>query len=278
VLEHTFLHLPGLGPVTERRLWAAGIRSWDDLAQADRLPVHPARMAAWRAGLDESRERLAAGDADYFGERLPPAEAWRLFFDFRDALACVDIETDGTPANEVTAVSLYDGRETVRTYANGKNLEAFTTDILAKKVLVTFNGRCFDAPVLASHLGAVLPKAHIDLRSVLCGIGVKGGLKKCEARYGVTRGALTGADGYFAVALWREYERRGDPAILETLLAYNAADVLALPVLLAHAINELVAATPFAADYTLPIPLPGFNPHTPSPDVLRRLAWAFSRK
>lgn len=278
MLIHTFLHLDGLGPATEQRLWAAGIRTWDDFQKADRLPGNPTRVAAWRRELATAQERLAAGDADYFGERLPPAEAWRLFFDFRDFLACVDIETDGTPANEVTAVSFYDGRETVRTYANGKNLQDFTTDILASKVLVTFNGRVFDAPVLRSHLGAVLPTAHIDVRSVLCGIGVKGGLKKCEARYGLNRGELDGADGYLAVALWREYERRGDPAVLETLLAYNAADVLSLPVLLAHAINERLAATPFAAAYTLPIPLPGPNPHTPDPGVLRRLAWAFSRK
>ncbi len=278
VLHHTFLHLPGLGPTTERRLWAAGINTWDDFLEAGTLPLASAKVPMWREELLASRERLAAGDADWFGERLPPAEAWRLFFDFREHLACVDIETDGTPQNEVTAVAFYDGRETVRTYANGKNLPDFADDILESKVLVTFNGRCFDAPVLKSHLRAVLPKAHIDLRSVLCGIGIKGGLKKCEARYGVDRGDLTGADGYFAVVLWREYVRSGDPALLETLLAYNAADVLALPVLLAHAINDLLAATPFADRFALPIPEPGDNPHRPDPAVLRRLAWAFSRK
>lgn len=278
MLTHTFLHLPGLGPVKERRLWDAGIVSWDDFLAADRLPGNPETVAAWRAGIEESKERLAAGDADYFGDRLPPAEAWRLFFDFREALACVDIETDGTPANEITAVSLYDGRESIQTYANGRNLGDFADDIEAKKVLVTFNGRVFDAPVLRSHLGARLPSAHIDLRSVLCGIGVKGGLKKCEERYGLNRGDLAGADGYFAVALWRDYSRRGDPAVLETLLAYNAADVLSLPVLLAHAINECVAGTPFAASHTVPIPHPAPNPHSPDPVVLRRLAWAFSRK
>jgi uncharacterized protein len=278
VLNHTFLHLSGLGPSTERRLWAAGILTWDDFLAAGTLPLSTTKVGAWREGLAESRERLAAGDADWFGQRLPPAEAWRLFFDFREHLACVDIETDGTPANEITAVAFYDGRETVRTYANGKNLDRFPVDILESKVLVTFNGRCFDAPVLTSHLGAVLPQAHIDLRSVLCGLGITGGLKKCEERYGVSRGDLTGADGYFAVALWREYERRGDPAVLETLLAYNAADVLALPVLLAHAINDLLAATPFAGRYALSVPRPGANPHSPDSAVLRRLAWAFSRR
>lgn len=278
MLQHTFVHLPGLGPSTERRLWAAGIHTWDDFLDADTPPLASVKVPMWRDELLASKERLAAGDADWFGERLSPADAWRLFFEFREHLACVDIETDGTPQNEVTAVSLYDGQNTVRTYAHGKNLHDFTTDILESKVLVTFNGRCFDAPVLRSHLRAVLPKAHIDLRNVLTGIGVKGGLKKCEARYGVDRGALTGADGYFAVVLWREYTRSGDPALLETLLAYNAADVLALPVLLAHAINELLETTPFADRYALPIPKPGYNPHAPDPRVLRKLAWAFSRK
>jgi uncharacterized protein YprB with RNaseH-like and TPR domain len=278
VLKHTFVHLPGLGPSTERRLWAAGILTWDDFLDAETPPLSSVKAPLWRQELELSKERLAAGDADWFGERLSPADAWRLFFDFRDGLACVDIETDGTPQNEVTAVSLYDGQNTVRTYAHGRNLHDFTTDILESKVLVTFNGRCFDAPVLRSHLRAVLPKAHIDLRNVLTAIGVKGGLKKCEERYGVDRGDLTGADGYFAVILWREYTRSGDPALLETLLAYNAADVLALPVLLAHAVNELLGQTPFADRYALPIPRPGDNPHAPDPRVLRKLAWAFSRK
>jgi uncharacterized protein YprB with RNaseH-like and TPR domain len=278
VLQHTFVHLPGLGPSTERRLWAAGILTWDDFLLAKEPPLTSVKLPLWRSELLASKERLAAGDADWFGERLAPAEAWRLFFEFRDQLACVDIETDGTPQNEITAISCYDGQQTVRTYANGHNLHDFTTDILQSKVLVTFNGRCFDAPVLKTHLGAVLPKAHIDLRNVLCGIGIKGGLKKCEERYGVDRGDLAGADGYFAVILWREYTRHGDPALLETLLAYNAADVLALPVLLAHAINDLLATTPFADRYAMPIPLPGDNPHSPDPTVLRRLAWAFSRK
>ncbi|MHC1790432.1 ribonuclease H-like domain-containing protein [Solidesulfovibrio sp.] len=271
MLNHTFLHLPGLGPSTERRLWDAGILTWDDFLCAPQPPLASGKAPLWRNELLASQERLAAGDADWFAARLPPAEAWRLFFDFRDHLGCVDIETDGTPQNEVTAVALYDGKNPARTYAHGKNLHDFTVDILTSKVLVTFNGRCFDAPILTSHLGARLPKAHIDLRNVLGGIGIKGGLKKCEEHFGVDRGELAGADGYLAVLLWREYSRHSHPAVLETLLAYNAADVLALPVLLAHAINQQLSRTPFAAAYSLAIPAPGANPHSPDPNVLRRV-------
>ena len=95
---------------------------------------------------------------------------------------------------------------------------------------------------------------------------------------GLDRGELDGVDGYAAVLFWQGYRSSNDPRWLETLLSYNAADVLALPVLLAHAINELLDATPFAERYALPIPAPGHNPHAPDPNVLHRLAWAFSRK
>ena len=87
MLRHTFLHLPGLGPSTERRLWAAGIRDWDAFLDADKPPLASTKAPMWRNELLESKDRLAAGDADWFAQRLPPAEAWRLFFDFQDHLA-----------------------------------------------------------------------------------------------------------------------------------------------------------------------------------------------
>lgn len=32
MLEHTFVHIPGIGKATEQRLWEQGIRTW---AEAD---------------------------------------------------------------------------------------------------------------------------------------------------------------------------------------------------------------------------------------------------
>jgi uncharacterized protein YprB with RNaseH-like and TPR domain len=171
----------------------------------------------------------------------------------------------------VTAVALYDGK-TARTYARGRNLEDFEADVAAYDVVVTYNGRCFDAPVLERGLGVRLPRAHIDLRCVLGRLGITGGLKACEKRFGIDRGELDGVDGYFAVILWREYENTGDEAVLETLLAYNAADVIGLETLLVRALNEALLATPFAHLYSLPVPDPGDNPHAPDASVLRRLA------
>ncbi len=271
MLEQTFCHLTGIGQTRERRMWERGVTTWDDLDAALGTGSGGRNADQWRIELAGSRVRLAAGDARYFASRLKPADTWRLFPAFQGQVAYVDIETDGGPEQIVTAVALSDGK-TARTYARGRNLDDFATDIARYPVIVTYNGRSFDVPVLRRNLGLGLPQAHIDLRCVLGALGIKGGLKACEKRFGIDRGELDGVDGYFAVILWREYQRTGDKAVLETLLAYNAADVIGLETLLVHAVNACLLETPFAHLHTLAVPRPGHNPHQPDTAVLRRLA------
>ena len=51
------------------------------------------------------------------------------------------------------------------------NLDDFAADVAQVKVLVTYNGKCFDVPILERALrDALCPKAHVDLRYVLAGI------------------------------------------------------------------------------------------------------------
>ncbi len=270
MLQNTFCHLSGVGPKTEQRLWKIGVLTWDDFFEAGHLPVFTSKTAAWREELVFSSERLDADDAEYFGTLLDAGEAWRLFPEFSEDVVYLDIETDGTRASKITSIATY-GRGEARTYVQGRNLGDFARDIEGYKLLVTYNGRCFDAPVIEQQLNAPLPKAHIDLRNVLGRVGIKGGLKKCEKQVGLDREELDGVDGYFAVLLWREFSRYGREAVLETLLAYNMADVLSLEVLLAHAVNRAVAETPFADDYAMDIPDMGENPHEADPRVLAKL-------
>jgi|GEM_PF-864300 len=220
MLSRTFIHLPGVGQATERKLWKAGVASWQDyLSREELLPA--ARRGLVARGLAASEERLAAGDAEWFAQSLPAAESWRLASHFMARAAYVDIETTGLgETSHITAIALYDG-ERARTYVHGVNLEAFADDIRAFDLLVTFNGRCFDAPIIERELKIRLPSAHVDLRHVLKSVGLRGGLKSCEKQLRLDREELDGVDGYFAVLLWHEYETTGDPAALETLLAYN---------------------------------------------------------
>lgn len=272
MLKHTFCHIPRIGVGTEERYWNLGIHTWADAAAGG--DKYFGAKAAWiRDYLAQSEEHLAAGNAKWFDDLLPSNQGWRLFGDFRDRIAYVDIETTGLGQDEdhITTIALYDG-DTVKTYVHGKNLGDFEADIARYGLLVTFNGKCFDAPFIERHFNMKLDMAHIDLRFVMKRLDYTGGLKAIEKRLGLSRDELDGVDGYFAVILWNEYQNTGNPAALETLLAYNAADVVGLEPLLVHAWNTLAAKTPHGPANQLPMPLePAPVPHTPDPRLVHDL-------
>ena len=274
MLTRSFCHLPTIGLKTEVRLWEAGLRDWSDFADraGEALPAH--RLPALQEAVAESERRLAENDVEFFARKLPASELWRLFPSCRDSVAYVDIETTGVGRGQdhITAIALYDGR-TARTYVHGRNLADFARDILDYKLLVTFNGRCFDVPFIERELGVTLTQAHVDLRFLLKALGHRGGLKKVEKEFGLGRDDLDGVNGYFAVLLWKEFRSTGDERALETLLAYNVLDVLSLETLLVHAYNESLARTPFAGQ-GLEVPLPEAvpaNPHAPCLEIVDRL-------
>ncbi len=272
MLTHSFCHVPGIGRVREQNLWNAGIHQWDTFLQ-NHAPAACRLSKTAHQTLEESPERLANGDTAWFARNLPHAEFWRLCSHFAHRAAFVDIETTSGPGSvSITTIALHDGKS-VRTYIQGRNLKAFRDDIQDYPLMVTFNGRCFDAPIIQRELKIRLP-AHLDLRFLLTSVGVKGGLKACERRLGLDRNELNGLDGYFAVLLWQEYETKGDEQALETLLAYNAADVLSMPVLLSHAYAAKLRQTPF---HHLPQLLLQCapNPYRAHPQVIKRIRKRF---
>jgi uncharacterized protein len=272
MLQHTFCHIPRVGVKTEAKLWEAGIHTWEHLFAASAPPLRGNTLDLCRRHLEFSQERLEAEDAGFFANAMPASEAWRLFPHFRHNAAYVDIETTGLapPHGQITSIALYDGRET-RCYVQGRNLDDFGHDIRDYALLVTFNGRCFDAPFIERCLGVELPVAHMDLRFALKAAGVTGGLKRVEQSFGLHRGELDGVDGYFAVLLWQEFERSRDERALETLLAYNIEDVLNLEYLAVRACNLMLERLPFGREQMLDEPLPGLNPMLPDTALINRL-------
>lgn len=274
MLQNTFQHIPGIGPKTERRLWDAGIFDWRSAADlpASRIPLRQAD--AFARCIDESARALESGDPRFFTDRMPAGLHWRLFPEFRHGIAYLDIETTGMDlwGAEITTIALYDGRE-VRTYVQGRNLEAFVDDIGAFRILVTYNGKGFDIPFIERYFRTRLDHAHIDLRHVLKRLGYGGGLKACERALGIDRGTLRGVDGFFAVLLWQDYIRNRNPRALETLLAYNIEDVVHLEALLVAAYNLNLRGTPYEASHELAPPgmpaLP-FRPDLPTIERIRR--------
>src|SRR5204863_669334 len=77
MLTSTYVHLRGVGYSTERRLWRAGARCWDDfLARTPDVRMGPARLAELAERVAVSRERLAARDYRFFGEQLARRDQW----------------------------------------------------------------------------------------------------------------------------------------------------------------------------------------------------------
>lgn len=239
MLEHTFIHIPGIGPRTERFLWSRGIKTWRDFLNQKTPVLSLERDAVIRRGLEISRENR--DNLVYFIKSLPPSEHWRVYETFQSQAVFLDIETSGGYQGweEITVIGLFDGRS-VQTFVNGRNLEDFEQALASFSLVITFNGSCFDLPCLRRWFRHIkLPPAHIDLRFVLKKLGLRGGLKSIEEQVGLFRDPLVrGLNGFDAVLLWQDYQR-GDESALERLILYNTMDIRQLKPLMELGAREM---------------------------------------
>jgi uncharacterized protein YprB with RNaseH-like and TPR domain len=239
LLEHTFIHIPGIGPKTERHLWQQGILTWEQCLHSKQTLFSPARDAFVRRNLEESLENL--GNILFFRDRLFSADLWRLYDSFRDRAVYLDIETNGgyRGLDEITVIGLYDGHG-VQTFVNGVNLNEFDIAIEPYELVITFNGSLFDLPTISRHFPHIkLPAVHIDLRFLLKKLGYQGGLKAIEKSFSLSRApGIDGMDGRDAVMLWKAYQW-GDQSALERLIQYNTADIVNLKPLMERGYEEM---------------------------------------
>jgi hypothetical protein len=271
MLKHTFCHSPRLNGLNEQSLWERGYLTWEDIIWAKELPLTDKQSQAALDTCRRSAFHLGNGDASFFYNILPTKEHWRLFKDFRKQTAYFDIETSGLDHDKhhITTIVLYDG-EKLRHYVHGKNLENFGKDIEQYKILVSYNGKSFDAPFIRKNLDIPLKHAHIDLRYVLNNLGYKGGLKSCERQLNIDRPGLEEIDGFMAILLWEHYKKIGNEKALETLLAYNALDVINLEMLMIIAYNQKISSTPFN-HLKIPIPIAPHMTFLPDKEIIRKI-------
>lgn len=241
MLTNTFLHTRGIGPATEQRLWARGLRDWEAFLANPTAAGLPARATArLTESIAASREQLSRGNHRYFSATLPAREQWRAFPQFGHRIAYLDIETTGMGDDDaITLIGLYDGSR-VRTYVKDENLQSFAEDIDRFQLLVTFHGAGFDLPFLRRRFPQLrFDQLHIDLCPAFHRLGYKGGLKKIEDQLDIPRSPEThGLSGWDAVRLWREWQR-GSREALDLLIRYNTEDIQHLETLLEFAYPRL---------------------------------------
>jgi uncharacterized protein YprB with RNaseH-like and TPR domain len=176
----------------------------------------------------------------YFYEHIPLKEIWRLYDYFKDDAVYLDIETSSY--NTITVIGLYNG-ETSKFLVHGSNLDK---EILKEafydcKMIVTFNGACFDIPVINRYFNNVIPSVpHLDLRFACSQIGLNGGLKKIEKEIGINRGEeVDGVTGGDAVLLWDLWKRTNERKYLDLLIEYNKEDIENLKPLAEYTVSKL---------------------------------------
>ncbi|MCP3872346.1 MAG: ribonuclease H-like domain-containing protein [Desulfobacteraceae bacterium] len=260
MLINTFIHIPGIGPATEKKIWQSNILSWKDDKQFSSINLSASKIEDIKKFIKKSNHHLEMNAPQFFESRLPSNQHFRLFPEFRDSCAYLDIETTGLNVySTITTIALYDGKH-IKYFIQGKNLASFPDEIQKYKVLITYNGRSFDIPFIEEYFNIKLTQSQIDLRYILNHLGFKGGLKKCEKAMDIGREELDGVDGYFAVLLWNEYKRNNNQKALETLLAYNIEDVINLESLMIKSYNLNIGKTPFYRSHKIKEPPKPDNP------------------
>jgi uncharacterized protein YprB with RNaseH-like and TPR domain len=250
MIERTFQHVPGIGPWREKSLWEQGIRTWASFPEAPKKPiVSRAKDPVIREWIAKASETLEADDLPGLATLLPAREHWRLARRFGEGAVFFDIETDGSERQLPTVVSLLDA-EGLHLFVRGENLEALPHALMRRPIWVTFNGSCFDVPVLREHFPQLSrPPVHLDLRFMGRRIGLQGGLKQIERGLGLDRSsAIDGVGGMDAVLLWRAWLETRDPSVLQLLIEYNLYDAINLRSLLHRVLDGLLDQSGFSSE------------------------------
>lgn len=275
MLERTFVHLPGVGPAAEKKLWQRGVATWDELrAAAPKIYKQPVRLESVLRSLDLSDEARAAGDLRFFYTTLPRPELWRLVPGNLGDAAFLDIESTGNgypPVAESTAICVYYRGELHVEHDPARKRRLVERLQDERPLIVTFFGESFDLPFLRREFDLPLDNAHLDLCHWLKRLGFKGGLKRVQKEFpDIPQRESMDLDGYDAVRLWRLH-LRGVPGALETLMTYNAEDTVVLEALAINAYNLECARRPELALTPLPSKAPPRIPTVVHHDVYRML-------
>jgi hypothetical protein len=245
MIEHTFQMLPSVGAKKERSIWESGILSWDDFLSSDCIGcVKPALKERSDPIIMQAEELLRSDDSSSLADIIPKSEHWRMYRHFMKDAAYLDIETDGLSRDAlVTVVTVHRGDRTY-TLTEGFDLgpETLSDALEGAKILVTFNGSCFDIPVLRNSFPEVdFDIPQYDLRFASRKVGFKGGLKPLEIELGIQRSEdIEGVDGAMAVHLWHQWKRTGDEDALNILQEYNRADTINLEYIAGEIYDRLV--------------------------------------
>ncbi len=88
LLEHSFLHIPGIGRNKEQNLWQRGVLTWEHFLNKRRIIFSPDRYKFIRKCLRKSLQNR--NNIRFFVDRLPSGEIWRAYDCFKAGAVYLD--------------------------------------------------------------------------------------------------------------------------------------------------------------------------------------------
>lgn len=244
MIDRTFAHLPGIRRKGEIRLWNTHVVSWKQMISHTTTHPHFTRKVWTRSRQEIIRcqDALDQKDFEFLAVQIPEEYHWRMIPDMWGNILFFDVEMSGLDISSdyITSIATYDGH-TPRYFVIGKNLKQFPDYLRNFSAICTFDGERADIPFLQKKFEnqIEIPPIHFDLFILSRRLQLKGGLKEIEAMYNLSRSYLEGITGKSAIILWDRFQKTQDPRYLNTLIAYNQADVMFLPYLLQEFYNAL---------------------------------------
>ncbi len=270
ILSKTFIHIKGIGKQKEEKLWDDGFQDHKAFLINNKDSSDDELYKA----IQNSHDQLANGNPNYFYNGLGSKEEWRVYGDFINETAFVDIETTGlSPDSDIITSAVIHSPTKTFSFVNGINLNELVDVLNQYSLVVTYNGKSFDIPFIEKYFKTKINSAHLDLRYILSSLGYKGGLKRCEELLSLpVREGLKDVDGFMAVLLWNYYQKTKDEKALETLLAYNFEDTVRLEWLMNEAFNQKLNQYDFKTSQIKHRDIP-INPYRASTEILNQLLW-----
>ena len=240
MIRKSFVFLDGISPKFERRIWDQGINCWSDFVEKDSIKgISKKRKLKYHKQIEYVKKQLLSDNIEYLSNCLPNRERWRLYEYYKDECVYLDIEINRMN-NDITAVCLYDGYETMM-FVRGINLNIRDVkEVLSRyKMIVTYNGASFDLPQLRKYFNLDFPQIHVDLKPLCARIGLRGGLKEVEKLLGIERITDYEIRSGDPCKLYRLWKVTNDRHFLDLLMQYNEEDTVNLKPIAEHVMKKL---------------------------------------
>lgn len=194
--------------------------------------------------LNESRAALTRGDFDFFADRLPQNQHYRIALADPHSTVFLDIEATGLSLfyDHTTVIGAADVDD-YYLYIKGGELKRIEERLCDAKCIVTFNGTAFDLKFLRKEYPQIrLPRAHVDLRFFGLPFGLRGSQKYIEEAIGFSRPhEVRSIRGEKAPLLWYRYSR-GDLDAGRQLVEYNHSDIEGMKLIFDTIVGKILGA------------------------------------